>query len=150
MAHTYVQLYYHIVWSTKDRTLSIPSALEERLHAFIGGAFKTKGCVCLQVGGMPDHIHVLVTIPPVSAVAEVVRNVKVASTKWVHKTHPSCKDFAWQEGYGAFSVSESKREIVRQYIQNQKDHHQGRNFQDEFLLLLEQHNVTFDPKYLWK
>ncbi|MCE5293008.1 MAG: IS200/IS605 family transposase, partial [Chlamydiales bacterium] len=150
MAHTYVQLYYHIVWSTKDRLNYIPFSIEEPLHVFLGGAFKTKKCLPFQIGGMSDHIHILVSIPPTIAVAEVIRNVKVSSTKWMHKTYAQCHDFAWQEGYGAFSVSESKRETVIEYIKNQKEHHQGRSFQDEFLLLLEQHNVTYDPKYLWK
>ncbi len=150
MAHTYVQLYYHLVWSTKNREMSIPSLLEERLHDYIGGAFKAKECLPIQIGGMPDHIHILVTIPPTLAVAEIIRNVKVASTKWVHETNQHCKDFAWQEGYGAFTVSASKKDTVINYIKNQKEHHEGRSFKEEFLLLLNQHEIEYDERYLWK
>lgn len=150
MSHTYIQLFYHLIWSTKNRELSIPSAFEERLHEYLGGAFKTKMCSPLQIGGMADHIHALVTIPPTASVAEIVRNVKVTTTKWVHEINPQCKNFGWQEGYGAFSVSASKQEVVMNYIKNQKEHHQGRSFKEEFLILLNQHGVEYDEKYLWK
>ena len=119
MAHTYVQLFYHLIWSTKNRELSIPAAVQDRLHDYLGGAFKAKGCLPLQIGGMADHIHVLVTIPPAIAVAEIVRNVKVTTTKWVRDNFHQLNDFSWQEGYGAFSVSVSKQEVVKNYIQNQ-------------------------------
>ena len=150
MTHTYFQLFYHLVWSTKNRELSIPPLFEQRLHEYIGGAFKTKGCAPLQIGGMADHVHILLIIPPTIAIAEVIRNVKVSATKWVHEVNPHCQNFAWQEGYGAFSVSASNREIVANYIRNQKEHHKGRSFKDEFLVLLNQHGVDYEEKYLWK
>ena len=150
MPHTYFQLFYHLVWSTKNRVLSIPPLFEERLHGYIGGAFKTKGCLPIAIGGMPDHVHVWIAIPPTYVISEVVRNIKVATTKWVRETNPHCFDFAWQEGYGAFSVSVSNKNAVINYIKNQKEHHKGRSFKDEFLILLKQHEIEHDEKYLWK
>jgi REP element-mobilizing transposase RayT len=150
MSHTYCQLLYHLVWSTKNRSPSIPSSFEERLHCYIGGAFKTKQCLPLQIGGMPDHVHVLVSIPPTILLSEIVRNVKVCTTKWMQQTDLINENFSWQEGYGAFSVSASNREGVTNYIQQQKEHHKKHNFKEEFLMLLGKHGIAFDEKYLWK
>ena len=99
---------------------------------------------------MPDHVHVLTAIPPTISIAEVIRNVKVSATKWVKETCPDSANFAWQEGYGAFSVSSSNHEAIVNYIRNQKNHHKDRDFRDEFLALLNKHGIEFDEKYLWK
>src|SRR5260221_12730896 len=85
MSHTYFQLFYHFVWSTKNREPTISSIFEEPLHSYIGGCFKTKGCFPIQIGGMPDHIHALIAIPPTLSIAEIIRNVKVSVTKCVHE-----------------------------------------------------------------
>ena len=151
MAHTYFQLLYHLVWSTKDRkSLISDNQFEDRLHNYIGGSFKAKDCLPLQIGGMPDHLHALVTIPPTLQIAEVIRNIKVSSSKWAHQIYPEFSGFGWQEGYGAFSISASNREAVVNYIKNQKEHHKVRSFQDEFIALLDRYGINYDEKYLWK
>jgi putative transposase len=147
MSHTYHKLLYHLVWSTANREPTIQSEFEDQLHHFIGGAFKTKKCIPLLVGEMPDHIHAFVAIPPHMAIAEVIRNVKVGSTKWIKQNIPY--NFAWQEGYGAFSVSTSNKQAVLDYVKNQKEHHKQKSFKDEFLGLLNKHEIEFDEKYLW-
>ena len=99
---------------------------------------------------MPDHVHLCVEIPPRFALADIMRNAKVSSSKWVHQNFLMCKDFEWQEGYGAFSVSPSSREAVLQYIRNQETHHKKCDFREEFLWLLQNNAVKYDEKYLWK
>jgi len=150
MTHTYYQLLYHLVWSTKERRPLITADLQNRLYEYIGGTFRSLKCFPILFGGIHDHVHLCVEIPPKYALADIVRNVKVSSSKWVRQNFPIKKEFEWQEGYGAFSVSPSCKEAVLQYIKNQEIHHKERNFREEFLLLLQKHAVKYDEKYLWK
>ena len=149
MAHTYYQNLYHLIWSTKERRPLIPSESKQRIFEYLGGAFKTAGCIPLQVGGMSDHVHVLLGIPPKFAISEVIRDVKVCSTKWIGATLPDCKQFSWQEGFGSFTVSVSQKDSVYQYILRQEEHHKTRSFTDEFKEFLKIHDVQYDEKYLW-
>ncbi len=150
MSHTYTQLLYHLVWSTKERQPFIPHDFQDRVYQYLAGTLKAKKCHPIQIGGMPDHIHILTEMNPDVAPAEVIRNIKVSATKWIKNTWPTFSNFAWQEGYGAFSVSASNREAVLNYIKNQEKHHKVKNFMDEFLELLDRHEVEYDIKYLWK
>ncbi len=149
MAHTHHQNIFHLVWSTKDRKPIIIDSLKSQMFAFIAGAFKTAGCNPIQIGGMPDHIHALVAIPPRCAVSDVVRDIKICSSKWAQQNFPVGKSFAWQGGFGSFTVSASQVENVRKYILNQDEHHKVRSYQDEFKKFLELYGVKFDEKYLW-
>jgi putative transposase len=150
MTHTYYEHLYHLVWSTKDRQPLIPNEIKERFYHYLVGAFRTTGCLSIQIGGMPDHIHILASIPPKFAVSEIIRDVKICSTKWVNATLPECKSFAWQEGFGAFTVSPSEAESVIQYILNQEEHHKKVTFREEFIAFLEKFEIHYDEAYLWK
>jgi len=148
MTHTYHKNYYHLVWSTKERLPAIIPEHKDQMFAYLGGTLKTLKCFPLQIGGMHDHVHILTIIPPHFAVANIIRDIKISSTKWMNSL-PNVKGFSWQEGYGSFTVSESQKEAVINYILNQEKHHQTRTFKDEFLELLKLHDVEYDEKYLW-
>jgi REP element-mobilizing transposase RayT len=150
MAHTYSQLLYHLVWSTKNRQSLITNDFQNRLYEYMSGTFRSLKCHCILIGGMPDHIHVCTEIPPSINISDVMRNVKVSTTKWIKHNFSVGKDFEWQEGYGAFSVSASNKDVLLQYIKNQEQHHKGYDFREEFLLLLQKHGVQYDEKYLWR
>jgi REP-associated tyrosine transposase len=103
----------------------------------------------LQVGGFDDHIHVLVMAPPILSPSQIAQYLKGDSSKWIHETLPELRDFAWQEGYGAFTVSKSNLESVAGYIRNQREHHQQRTFQEEYLDFLQKHGIEYDELYVW-
>jgi putative transposase len=128
----------------------ITPIFQERLYQYLGGALRNKDAVCLEIGGVSDHIHVLAGIPPSIAVADLIRDLKVSSTKWLQQTVLQRGSFAWQEGYGAFSVSRGHIDPVAQYIRNQEKHHKNVSFREEFLRILDKNGVKYDEKYLWK
>jgi REP element-mobilizing transposase RayT len=148
MAGTYSKLLYHTVFSTKNRQLSISQDIEPRLHEYMGGIVRPMDGVAMRIGGVRDHVHMLVRLGTDKAVAELLRTVKSRSSKWVHDTYPAFRDFGWQEGYGAFTVSHSQAPTVDRYIANQKSHHCGRAFDAEYLELLRAHAIEFDPQYV--
>jgi putative transposase len=150
MAHTYHQHLFHLVWSTKERRSLIPSSHKRRLWEYLAGAFQTAECAPIQIGGMSDHIHVLLGVPPKHAVSEIIRDIKLCSSKWIRATLSDCQDFAWQEGFGSFTVSVSQKEVVARYILNQEEHHKKQTFKEEFLELLRAHSVEYDEAYLWR
>ena len=149
MPSTWTQLYLHIVFSTKDREPWINEALQQRLHPFLGGIVRDEGGVALAIGGMPDHVHLLVRWRTDDSIANLMRNVKARSSGWVHQEFPELRRFAWQEGYGVFSVSASLRETVTKYIEQQAQHHASRTFKEELVELLDRHGVEYDPRYLF-
>lgn len=148
MSHTYSLLLYHIVFSTRERRPTITPSLEPDLHAYLGGIVREIGGRPLAVGGIADHVHLLVQLPPRIAPADAARVVKTNSSKWVHEERHE-PGFRWQDGYAAFSVSESGRDRVTRYIQGQAEHHRKQTFQEELIELLERHQIEYDPRYLW-
>ena len=156
MGHTLHRNMYHLIWSTKHRDGLIIPEHKQQIFAFIAGAFKSARCIPMNVGGMSDHVHVLVAIPPRVAVSEVVRDVKVCSSKWCNANIPvnipmkNTKKFSWQEGFGSFSVSQSQHEIVYKYIANQEAHHKVMTFKEEFVEFLKLHQIEYDEKYVWE
>jgi len=148
MPSTHLSLHYHIVFSTKNRTAIIATAWRERLHAYLGGVVRNVDGVPEAVGGVADHVHLLIGLRATACLAEVVRDVKAVSSRWVHEEIGE-HAFAWQEGYGAFTVSASQRDVVRAYIAKQEEHHQKRTFQEEYLELLKRSGVGYDERYLW-
>lgn len=149
MAGTYTNLLYHLVFSTKNRQPSINPNDEDDLYAYIGGIVRGIDGTCLEINGMPDHIHLLIKLPPKIAVSDALRTIKANSSKWYNETKKPNVKFSWQDGYAAFSVSRSQIGDVRAYIRNQKKHHGTKQFESELMMMLERNEIDFDEKYLW-
>ena len=118
------------------------------LHAYLGGIIRTANGIAESIGGVSDHVHLLIGLRATHRLADVMRELKAVSSGWVHNNKIRMGGFAWQEGYGAFTVSASQREAVRQYIQRQPEHHRTRTFREEYLELLRRSGVEFDERYL--
>lgn len=149
MANTYTALFYHIVFSTKNRASFIKPEIENRVWEYIGGIARHYKMTALQVGGIEDHLHVLVMAPATLSSSEMAKWLKSDSSKWIHEEFPNLQDFAWQDGYGAFTVSKASVPRVIGYIQNQRAHHQTKTFQEEYLDFLQKAGVDYDERYLW-
>lgn len=149
MANTYTSLHYHIVFSTKNRGEYITPEIEQRVWAYLGGIARKHKMTALQVGGVEDHIHALVMAPPSYAPGQIAQFLKGDSSKWIHEEFPILRDFAWQDGYGAFTVSKSNLGAVIDYIQNQRAHHRKKTFQEEYLDFLQKHGIDYDERYVW-
>jgi REP element-mobilizing transposase RayT len=149
MSHTFTSLFTHVVFSTKDRRPLIAEECRPRLYAYLGGIARNHKARALTIGGTADHVHLLLSFPPTLCVADAVRTLKSNASGWVHDTWPSRREFAWQTGYGAFNVSESNREAVVRYIEGQERHHHRLTFKEEFIALLERHNIPYDERYIW-
>jgi len=147
MAQTYSELMVHVVFSTKERQPLIVDSIISDLHAYLGGIVRKLDSTALAIGGVADHVHLLMAYPPRLAIADMVRTIKSNSSSWVHEKWPD-RLFQWQAGYAAFSVSESSREQVVRYIQQLQDHHQQTSFQDELLAFLKRHQVDYDEANL--
>jgi len=147
---SYVSAYFHCVFSTKDRRPLITSQLRERLWPFMGGIARQNDFKALEIGGVEDHVHILLSLPASMSVSKALQLIKGGPSKWVHETFPEQRLFGWQEKYGAFSVSVSQLDTVTKYIQAQAEHHRKATFQEEFVALLKKHRITYDPKYLWE
>jgi len=150
MAGTFTFLGTHFVFSTKNRTPQIFNDINDRLYAYIGGIIKELGGILIEINAMPEHIHFYAYMPKTLSVSKFMEIVKANSSKWVHTTFPAKKDFGWQDGYGAFSVSKSSEKNVIQYIRDQQHHHKKRSFQEEFIDMLNKHGIEYDEKYIWK
>jgi REP element-mobilizing transposase RayT len=150
MAHTFTNLLTHVVFSTRLRVPTIDDAIRSDLQSYIGGILRELRSTPIVIGGTRDHVHLLTRVPADLAVADCLRVLKTNSSRWVKEKWPERHTFAWQAGYGAFSVSASNRANVIRYIQEQEQHHRKISFQDEFLALLRKHGVEFDERYIWQ
>jgi len=146
---SYVSSYYHCVFSTKERRPLIPPQLQERLWPYLGGIARQNEMKAIEIGGVADHVHLLLSLPSTLSVAKAMQLVKGGSCKWVHDTFPEHRVFGWQVKYGAFSVSVSQLDKTIEYIQRQAEHHQRMTFKEEFLALLKKHGIACDERYLW-
>jgi REP element-mobilizing transposase RayT len=149
MPQSLASLHVHVIFSTKHREPLITPDLAPRLYGYIGGVARQTGSVLIAAGGVPDHVHLLVSLGRQACVADLVRDMKSNSSGWVHDNFPTRPQFAWQAGYGAFAVSFSMVETVRAYIANQESHHRRRTFQDEFRAYLKAHEIEWDERYVW-
>jgi REP element-mobilizing transposase RayT len=149
MAHSYTELLIHCVFSTSARAPILGDAMRRDVHAYIGGILRELRAAPMAIGGTADHVHLLARLPANLAVADCLRVVKANSSRWVKERWPQRRSFAWQGGYGAFSVSESSRGAVIRYIREQEEHHRRISFHDEFLGLLNKHGIEFDERYVW-
>jgi len=148
MANTYSSLFYHLVFSTKHRQRLIDREIEDRVWAYIGGVARNYKLTAIQIGGVEDHIHALVLAKPVHPPSDIAKWLKTDSSKWVHEEFGNMRTFAWQDGYGIFSVSKSKVPEVVDYIKRQRQHHERESFEQEYERLMDLHGVDYDRKYL--
>jgi len=148
MSSTHLSLHYHVVFGTKHQRSLIAADWRPRLHAYLGGAAKTLEIVPEAIGGVADHVHLLLGMRATHRLADVMRDVKRTSSAWVHETIGE-KGFEWQDGYGAFTVNVSLLETVRSYIAHQEEHHRKKTFQEEYIELLQRSGVEYDERYLW-
>ena len=147
MPDSYTKLTYHFTFSTRDRVASLYDNMRPRLHGYVAQVINGKFGFAREVGGIDDHVHILCDLRPVIDVATFLSCVKSLSSGWMHKTFPNLRDTAWQDGYGAFSVSASAVKTVKEYIQEQEYHHRRISFKEEFRLLLQRHGVEFDEQH---
>ncbi len=142
MAKTYTKLMYHIVFSTKERMPLITGEIRDQLYPYLGGVIRGEKGSLMEIGGVPDHVHILARFGAAIAVSEMLKRIKGSSSHWLSQETGTW--FAWQNGYGAFSVSESQVAAVRKYIQQQEEHHKRISFKDELISLLRKHRIEFD------
>lgn len=150
MAQSLAKILLHLVFSTKERRPFLKDqALREELHRYLGGILANLECQPLIVGGVEDHVHLLFAHSRTATVADVVKELKRGSTVWLKTKSPVLSDFAWQNGYGVFSIGQSQVEDVRAYIAGQEEHHRKISFQEEFRRLLQRYEIAFDERYVW-
>jgi putative transposase len=148
MSSTHLSLHAHIIFGAKHQRPLIASEWRPRFHSYLGGAIRTLDVVPEAIGGMADHVHLLIGLRATHRLADVLRDVKRASSAWVHDIIGD-QDFQWQDGYGAFSVSASALGKVKQYIARQEEHHRKKTFQEEYVEFLKSSGVEYDERYLW-
>ncbi len=148
MPSTHASLHYHLIFSTKERIPLITKELRPRLHAYLGGIVKGLGGTPLAIGGIEDHVHLLVGSKTSHRLDYFVRDLKADSSEWIHKEMQR-RLFAWQKGYGVFSVSPSNIDAVKRYILGQEKHHKRKSFQQEYIEILRASNIEHDERYLW-
>ena len=146
MPSTHTSLHYHLIFATKHREPVIGPQWRGELHSYLGGVVNGLEAHAAGVGGTADHVHLLVSLKATACLADFVRELKKSSSSWVRQSH--LRDFQWQEGYAALTVSPSAREAVRQYIATQEEHHRTRTFREELVEFLKKSGIAFDPKYL--
>ncbi len=139
----------HLVFSTKFRQPWIQTDIESDMHKFMTQISIKQGCPVLQIGGMPDHIHVLVNLSRNLTISRLITELKTGSSRWIKKPYPHYASFAWQNGYGAFSIGQSHLKQAIHYIATQKEHHKTMSFQDEFRTLLKKYCIDWDERYIW-
>lgn len=149
MGQSLVKNYLHIVFSTKLRQPFITENIENELFAYLGGICNEFECNPIKIGGYLDHVHVLCMLSKKIALAKFMELLKANSSKWIKTKGVAFENFYWQDGYGAFSVSEKELPAVINYISNQREHHQNKNFKDEFRLILKKYNTEYNELYVW-
>lgn len=148
MPQSFGCLHCPVVFSTKRRQPLIHDELQSRLFDYVGGIVRNKSSALVAAGGMPDHVHLLISMSRIVAVSDMVRIIKTNSSRWLHD-EINRRDFEWQVGFGAFAVSYSNIDSVKAYLANQAEHHRRQSFQEEFLDLLRRHELTWDERYVW-
>jgi putative transposase len=150
MAHTFTNLLTHIIFSTKDRMPFIDAELKPELHAYLGGMIREVNGKAYLINGTAGHVHLLVNLPPTIALSDAMKTVKANSSRWIADKWTAHRNFGWQIGYGAFSVSKSNVPAVIRYIENQEEHHRKTTFKEEFLEFLRVHEIDYDERYIWE
>ena len=147
MANTYIKLYVHCIFHVKTTSIAIQKQDLGRLFAYIATTVNRIGGVCIEVGGMTDHIHLLAALPKTMSLSDFIRTLKAESSRWLKGIAPMYKDFSWQSGYGGFSISPSLVDKTASYIRLQEKHHARRSFQEEYKLFLQEYGIEYDERY---
>ena len=149
MAQSLANVLLHIIFSTKNRHPCIDSTIEQELYAYIISISASCGSYVHKIGGVEDHVHLFSTLPRALSISDLLEELKKNSSKWIKTKGEKYQNFAWQKGFGAFSVSESQHKAVITYISNQKEHHKIHSFQDEYRKILKLNNIAYDERYVW-
>ncbi len=149
MGHSFSNHLYHVIFSTKNRLPLIRPEFQQRLYQYMVGIARHEFGYAIKLGGTENHLHGLIGVAADITVPAAMRKLKSLSSGWVHQTFPGQQGFAWQNGYGSFTVCESIVENVKRYIAGQAEHHRKKSFEDEFILFLKRNNIKFDPKTVW-
>jgi REP element-mobilizing transposase RayT len=149
MGQSLVKNYIHIIFSTKLRVPLILESIENELYSYIGGICKQLECYPVKIGGYIDHIHILCMLSKKIPLMKLLEEIKAHSSRWIKTKDDTLKKFYWQNGYGAFSVNPYEIDKVVEYIENQKEHHRKKTFQDEYRAFLKKYKVEFDERYIW-
>jgi putative transposase len=139
----------HVVFSTKNRLPVLDSEVRAPLHAYLATVARNAGCDCYRVGGVADHVHLAIRLSRTVTIAHLVRELKASSSKWLKTRSSPLAQFAWQRGYGAFSVGLADLAALQMYIDNQEEHHRSRTFQEEYVAFLKKYGVEYDERYVW-
>jgi putative transposase len=148
MPQSFVQIYVHMVFHTKNNIAFIREETDSELYSYMGGILRNCKSIPIKIGGTADHIHILCTLPKTMALSDLMEEVKKSSSKWIKSKGDHYRSFYWQDGYGGFSVSKSAVDIVSDYISNQKKHHCKMTAKVEYMQLLEENGVEFDERYI--
>lgn len=146
---TYTQILYQIVFSTKNRERTLVGEDRKKLFQYIWGILKSNQCHLLQINGVEDHLHILTHLHPSVALADLMKDIKIASSKFIKENNLFPGFTGWQVGYGAFTYSIDRKDILMTYIKNQEEHHRKKTFREEYIELLREHGVAYDEKYLY-
>ena len=149
MSQSLSKLYVHMIFHTKYSQNLIRPEIEEELYAYMGGIIKANDSIPLKINGIENHVHILAVMSKNISLAKFLEEIKKNSSKWIKTKGENYKNFAWQGGYGAFSVSQSGIKEVKKYIENQKEHHKKVTFRDEFIQFLQKYEIEYDERYLW-
>jgi len=149
MGQSLVKNYLHITFSTKGRYPFIDKPVEKQLHAYIASICNNIDCFAIKVGGYLDHVHIVSNLSKKVALIELLRVIKANSSKWMKTNGDAYRNFCWQDGYAAFSVSPFELDAVVRYVETQREHHQRTSFQDELRALLKKHNIEYDERFIW-
>ena len=149
MTNSFVKIYMHVIFHVKSKKYVMHTGDLQRIHAYIGGILKGLGSAPLAIGGTQDHIHILTPLPKSLPISDFVRIIKSESSKWIKTLDRSYSLFAWQDGYAAFSVSQSIIGVTENYIRNQEEHHLKHSFEDEYKAFLQAYDIQYDEKYLF-
>ena len=149
MAQSLSNIYVHIIFSTKYRQKLIKPEIEDELYKYLGGICKELECYPIKIGGHIDHVHILSSLSKKITLIKYLEEIKKSSSKWIKTKGNFYKDFYWQNGYGAFSVSPPQADNIKQYIETQKEHHKNMTFQEEYIAFLNKYKIDYNEKYLW-
>ena len=149
MPQSLSKILLHLIFSTKDRHPLLEKGIRGQVHAFLAGAVRQCDCEAYRVGGVADHVHLAVQLSRTLSVADLVKEIKAASSKWIKTQGVAFSNFSWQKGYGVFSLGISQKDALLHYIDNQEQHHRMQTFQEEYRLFLKNYGIDYDERYVW-